>query len=45
MKRLLLPITCALMGFTVRPLGFPRIGVVFVLLAVMIWYAVEVEYD
>jgi hypothetical protein len=33
------------MGFTVRPLGFPRIVVVFALLAVIIWYAVEVEYD
>jgi hypothetical protein len=45
MKRLILPIACASMGYTVRPLGFNRIVVVFALLAVMIWYAVEVDYD
>jgi hypothetical protein len=45
MKRLVLPITCGLMGVTVRPLGFPRIAVVFALLGVMIWYAIEVDYD
>ena len=45
MKRLILPITCAVMGFTVRPLGFPRIAVVFGLLAISIWYAIEADYD
>ena len=45
MKRLILPITCALIGFTVRPLGFSRIALVLALLGVMIWYAIEADYE
>jgi hypothetical protein len=45
MKRLVLPVVCGLMGVTVRPLGFPRIAFVFVLIGIMIWYALEADYD
>lgn len=41
MKRFILPITCGLMGLTIRPLSITRIAFVILLLAVIVWYAIE----
>jgi hypothetical protein len=41
MKRLILPITCGLLGMTIRPLSITRIACVVVLVGVIVWYAVE----